>query len=336
MRPQDNQGHADEWVSYMVMERGRHYLEGGIVAEAGRKWTTSIHRTGQKFFSATIPRTDVYFQQPFSAMPSVIHSLMSYANKDWMSSLVTNVRLDGMKVGLEAAGSGKTSAGERVSYIAMDTGIGTNNGNPFHIGVARDFKADGFDNLTPHVIDFGNTFSGKGAPDAVVSLYGERGIDGSWARGSGVWTESQQQVYAEEDQVGDTERKHTDETFAWAAFPMNSDIVNDPAGPSSVLSSGPYTPRCGDGLCDEGEDESCPGDCVDNSSSLAPIFAPTTEPPFECSDITSSKAECDAHHICLWHNSKKICCTFESGQGTSCSSHDECCSGECGGNGRCK
>ena len=72
-----------------------------------------------------------------------------------------------MKVGREAAGSGKTSTGERVSYIAMDTGTGTNNGNPFHIGVARDFKADGVEQLTPHVIDFGNTFSGKGAPDAL-------------------------------------------------------------------------------------------------------------------------------------------------------------------------
>jgi len=346
MQEPDNQNHADEYCSWMVMERGRHTLEGGVVVEAGSLDTDKIHVGGQGFTSQTTNPDDIYFQVAFAEpRPAVLHSLMTHNNTDWMASLVTNVRSDGMKIALEAAESGKTSPGETIGFIAMSTGIGVNNGNPFHIGVANDGGAKDGVTDSPHVIDFGTTFVDPGldlgtprAPDVVVSLYGEGGTDGSWARGSGVWSEEQQQVYAEEDQVKDSERGHVDETFAWAAFPPNSKIVADPAG--SAVASGSFSgaalplPRCGDGLCEGDEAQTCPGDCIDYSSSAPPVGAPTTEAPFECADIESSNM-CQSNGQCIWHRAKKTCCAPETGPGTSCSSSADCCSDVCRGNGTC-
>ena len=62
-------------------------------------------------------------------------------------------------------------------------------------------------------------------PDIVVSLYGVRGKDGSWARGAGVWSKDAQHAYAEEDQILQPERRHIDEQFAWAAFTANTDLI---------------------------------------------------------------------------------------------------------------
>lgn len=345
MQEPDNENHADEYCSWMVMERGRHILEGNIVVEAGSLDTNNTHRGGYGFLSDDTNATDIAFQVAFSERPAVLHSLMTHNNNDWMASLVTDVRNDGMKIALEAAESGKVSpGGETVGFIAMSTGIGVNNGNPFHIGVANDYGKNGAtdqgrDGVTdsPHVIEFDSTFASLApeAPDVVVSLYGEGGTDGSWARGSGVWSATEQGVFAEEDQVKDSDRGHVDETFAWAAFPPNSEIVAAPAG--SIISgtlSETRTPRCGDGLCEGNESQTCPGDCVDYSSSAPPVGAPTTGAPLECA-IIESPTVCEDNNECIWHTRKKTCCTPATGPGTTCSSSSECCSRVCRGNGTC-
>jgi len=218
MQEPDNQGHADEWVSYIVVESGRNILEGGIVVEAGITDSTIIHKGGQPFEGHKVG-----FTGAFSDTPAILHSLMTHNNNDFMASLVTNVQTHSFKVAMEAAETDKNSSGEDVGWIAFSSKAGSMHGFYFTIGTAEYGTKNGVDG-SPHVINFPpNYFTDK--PDIVVSLYGVRGKDGSWARGAGDWSSTKQTVYAEEDQISDKERTHPRATFAWAAFTEETNLV---------------------------------------------------------------------------------------------------------------
>jgi len=217
MQEPDNQGHMAEWVSYIVVESGRYILEGDVVVEAGITRTTTIHSSGTGWGGV-----DVQFNKAFSSTPAILHSLVTHDNNDFMASLVTDVETGSFKVGMEAAGSGKTSPGEDVGWIAFSPKTGSTSSTSFVIGIGKDGTADGVSNETPHVINmsgFGST------PDVVVSIFNPVGGDGSWARGAGMWNTAEQRVYAEEDQVADLETGHMDEWFAWAAFSEGTDLL---------------------------------------------------------------------------------------------------------------
>jgi len=218
MQEPDNQGHMAEWVSYIVVESGRNTLEGGIVVEAGITSSTIIHRGGQSFTGHP-----VQFEEAFTNTPAILHSLMTHNNNDFMASLVTDVHVDSFKVAMEAADTRKDSSGEDVGWIAFSSATGSTSSTSFSIGTANDGTDDGVDD-SPHVIDL-TSANFNDNPDIVVSLNGVWGVDGSWARGAGVWSKDMQHAYAEEDQIKSSERQHVDEHFAWAAFTANTDLI---------------------------------------------------------------------------------------------------------------
>jgi len=218
MQEPDNEGHNAEWVSYIVVESGRNTLEGGILVEAGIKSSTIIHRGGQPFSGHP-----VQFEGAFSIAPVLLHSLMTHNNNDFMASFVTGASTNSFQVAMEAAESNKNSGGEDIGWIAFSSATGSTSRTSFVIGTGNDGTSDGRTN-SPHVIDL--TAAGYShTPDIVVSIINSRGWDGGWARGAGAWDKAVQGVFAEEDQIKDTERGHIDEKFAWAAFTTNTDLV---------------------------------------------------------------------------------------------------------------
>ncbi len=216
MQEPDNQGHNPETISYIVMEKGRHTLDGGLTVEAGTVETSTTHVGGQAFGGDA-----VIFDDAFASTPAVLHTLNSHNNADFMASLATKVDAGGFEIGLESAETNKVPVSETVAWIALSTGSGTAHGSAFMIGVGNDGSNDGYDD-TAHSISL-TGFSA--APDLVASVYGENGRDGSWARGAGTWSASSQTVYTEEDQISDSERSHADETIAYAAFAPDTDLV---------------------------------------------------------------------------------------------------------------
>eukprot|EP00957_Ditylum_brightwellii_P212358 15367199-Ditylum_brightwellii.AAC.1 len=224
MQEPDRGSHAAEWVSYIVVESGRNTLEGGIVVEAGITHSTIIHRGGQPFDGHS-----VQFDESFSSTPVILHSLMTHNNNDFMASLVTNVQTNSFKVAMEAAETSKNSAGEGVGWVAFSSKTGSTGDFSFVIGTGNDGNSDGVDN-SPFVINLPLGYFSD-SPDIVVSLYGTRGKDGSWARGAGEWINTKQTVYAEEDQILQPERGHIWEPFAWAAFTANTDLVAAASAP---------------------------------------------------------------------------------------------------------
>ena len=250
MQEPDNQAHADEYVSYIVMETGFHDLGGGLTARAQISWTDIVHASGESFDAVV---DEVIFDGAFSGAPAVLHSLNTHNNNDFMASLVRSVDENGFNYGLEAAGSRKMSSGESLAWIAFSTSTTTGSvtgGGSFVVGAAADGSADGVGQGAQQIPFPIFTFGDK--PDVVVSVYGENGTDGSWARGEN-WETGQQTVFAEEDQVEDSERRHIDEPFAWAAFAQGTFFTS---------TSSTSLPTCAEGgvtcLADE---DCCSGIC---------------------------------------------------------------------------
>lgn len=217
MEEPDNGGHLAETASYIVMEKGRYLLEGNLVVEAGAIDTASMHIGGNPYGGDLVT-----FSHPFITPPAVLHTLNSYANGDFMSSAVYAVTTTSFTTQQETAESGKFQLGETIAWIAFAPGSGTTNGFAYEIGSASDGSHDGVDD-TPHTITFSSFAT---TPDVVVKInITSTGTDGVWSRGAGTFNNNSLTVYAEEDQVGDTERTHADETFAWAAFETNAILV---------------------------------------------------------------------------------------------------------------
>ncbi|HRI63967.1 MAG TPA: lectin-like protein [Polyangium sp.] len=250
MQAPDNQAHAAETVSYIVMERGRHVLDGGLIVEADFVNTATAHSGGQSYAGDAVS-----FTSAFSATPAVLATLNSHNNNDFMASMVTNVGTSGFQIGLERAETGKIVVSEKVGFMAFSTGSGTTNGSRFMVGQGADGKSDGVTNA-PHNI----TLSGFSAPpNIVVSVVEKNGLDGCWARGAGPYSSTMQAVFAEEDQIQDSERSHADEAIAYAAFAPNTNLAL--AGRStkwrlrnaSIPSSGQWSFRelkfCTDSAC---------------------------------------------------------------------------------------
>lgn len=213
--------HTAETVSYIVMERGSHALADGRLVEAGSVDTDTVHVGGDDYAGDA-----VVFAAAFGGAPAVVHGLNSYANGDFMASMVTAVESDGLQIGQEAAETGATAQVETVVYIAIEIGEGTLDGATYVAGSRYDGSNNGVDQTAHHI-----ELSGFGdEPDLVVSVIAENGVDGSWARGAGTFDSRNQTVYSEEDQIGDSERKHNDEAFAYVAFAADSDLeaADDP------------------------------------------------------------------------------------------------------------
>ena len=212
MQEPDNGDHPTETVCYIVMEKGA-WTVNGLKMEAGKVETDSVHREGNSYGGVTVT-----FSQTFSSTPAILHCLNTYNNHDFMTTVAHSESATSFKVQQEAAGSGSPATTETIAWIAVEAG--KKGILPHHIyyetGFENDGGSDGVDDGTPHTITFSQTFNKP--PVIVVKGASGAGMDGYWARSAGTWSKSTHTVFAEEDQVGDTERKHIDEYFAYWAL----------------------------------------------------------------------------------------------------------------------
>lgn len=232
----DNQGHNPEDIGYIVMEAGAHTLPDGTKAEAGTHSTSNVHREHNAFSGDTVS-----FTQSFTSAPVVLATLNTHNNNDFMSCVVPSTSSTDVTVQQEAGGSGKTAVTETIGWIAVESSkTGTLGGQKYETGSASDGSNDGVDN-TEHTITYINSYSST--PIIVVAGNSGNGSDGYWARGSGTHSSTEHGFYAEEDQVGDNERSHIDETFSWWAFENsfsfsygNGNLTSIAITPSSLAS----------------------------------------------------------------------------------------------------
>ncbi len=216
MEEYDNEGHADESVSYMVVESGRWELSGGIVIEAGTHVTDSVHISSNAFSGDTVS-----FTESFSSTPAVLATLNTYNNSAFMSTVVHSTNTAGFSVQQEAGTTGITAETETIGWIAMNTGSGTINGYAYEAAITTLNGVNNGVTDTATTISFTSTFSS--APDVIVNGRTGNGQNGYWARGAGTYSASTLTVYAEEDE-GNAEQAHAEEAWSYVAFASGANM----------------------------------------------------------------------------------------------------------------
>jgi len=205
-------------VHCIVVEEGSWTMSDGRQIEAKKYTSTRTDRKGswvgeQQSYTAT-------FNQPV-----VVGQVMSFFDPDWSvfwcrgssiknppssSSLYT-----GMHVGED---SDTTRISETIGYIVIEEGEGTT-GSPgiqYEAKVGAD-SVRGYQDSPAFSYSYNTPFS-KPPMVTIVTQAAMDGGDGSWAVTSYSQTASLLKVVVDEDQIGQSERKHTTEQVAYLAL----------------------------------------------------------------------------------------------------------------------
>lgn len=215
----DDQSHSKpEYVGYIVLESGSHITDNGYRIEAGIHKTEKVRRSGNTNFSGD----EIKFNKIFTSPPVVLHSLNTYNNESFATSMIQNISLESFELAQELAGTKKQSKEENIGWIAFEQMNGKGNITDVkgEVGIVETTSETGVENNPIVTIDFNTSFFNR--PDIVVKGQTMNDDDGYWVRGAGAWSKDLVRIYAEEDQRSDKERIHKAETFGYAAFESNS------------------------------------------------------------------------------------------------------------------
>lgn len=232
MEEPDDEGHAAETVNWIAAIPGSYIIDGTMIEAAIHSTSTVRDNTNGSTFGDTIS-----FGQAWQAAPAVIHNLQTYNNGEFMATQANSVSSSDFNLSQEALDTGHESNAviEDIGWISFeDVGATSIDGNAVDTSYAADGSNDGVDD-TPHTITYSASFAST--PDVIISQNTMSGTDGGYARASGTQDNTTgHEVYAEEDQVVDSERSHADETFGWFAMdpasvvkdsPLITEITND-------------------------------------------------------------------------------------------------------------
>jgi PKD repeat protein len=205
-------------VHYFVVEEGVYTEAADGVKMEAVKFTSTV--TAENNNWATESHS---FQNSYTT-PVVLGQVMTYNDADW-SVFWANGSARGNPPSASAFNAGKnvgedpdaTRANETVGYVVFEQGSGTINSTPFTAAVGAD-SVRGPDNTST-----GFTYTFSSVPNADVAIISAAGMDG----GNGGWpvmygstplTTTSLTMVFDEDQVNDSERKHTTEQVAYIVF----------------------------------------------------------------------------------------------------------------------
>ena len=224
--PGDLHGVVADTVHYIVMEEGAWDI-GGWEMEARRYTSTRTDRKG-----SWVGESRSYLQT--YTTPVVVGQVMSANDAGWSvfwcrggnqgSPPNSGTLFTGKHVGEDAD---RTREDELVGYIVFEAGDGVTG-----VGIAEALRfADtvlGVGNSPPYSAALGAGFDD--APEVVIaSINAMDGGDGAWAAlyGAPHAAADEAWVTADEDQISDNERSHTNEQLAVLAFARRSGLFAD-------------------------------------------------------------------------------------------------------------
>ena len=187
-------GHTTETVGWMVLEAGIHTLSDGTKIEAG---TSTVNHSW----------SSLTFDSSFSATPVVLSQTTTANDGAAVTTRMRNVSSSGFQVQLEEeeAADG-THGNETVSWIAIESGVGTSDGVAFEAGTTGDNVKHKW-----KTINFG-TFDST--PVFLANMQTTDGGDTSALRYRNLDNNSVQ-IFVEEEQSRDNERNHTTENVGY-------------------------------------------------------------------------------------------------------------------------
>ncbi len=201
--------HAQEAVSYMVMEAGHFQLPDGTNVEAGRFETNK--------------GAEVHFQQRFGTTPVVTSSVTTENGPQAVTGRLFNIDAQGFSYHLqEQEASNQDHALETASYIAWEPSTGEVNGLSYEVGRTENVVTD-----LPEYIGFGVPFNSS--PACLADMQTKDGGDTATVRSLHKDEEGIALSISEEASL-DTETSHTTEVVGFMAFESLSsqDVGADP------------------------------------------------------------------------------------------------------------
>jgi len=155
-------GHSSETVVYLVIEAGSHHLDSGGYVMAGTVSTSSVHRDYGDFGGEHVNLAG------FNDTPTVLHTMNTYNNEAFCTSVASSVSEDGFDVQQEAAGTGVGVTSEVIGWVAFQAG----SFKRYKAANGKDGSNDGLPD-SPHVIHFQQYFTSS--PDILVKSQSNSG-----------------------------------------------------------------------------------------------------------------------------------------------------------------
>ncbi len=192
--------HANESVSYLVMEAGGYTLSDGKWVEAGKFLTDNTHS-----FEA------VSFGQTFNEAPVVLASVTTFNESEAVTGRMRNISATGFEFYMqEQEANPLTHVTEEICFIAWEPSSGVEKGLTFEVE-----KTENAVTHLEHTIAFTQPF--EVFPVFLADIQTNDGQDTANLR----WTDKD--LYAvdiriDEEQSRDSEREHTTEVVGYMAF----------------------------------------------------------------------------------------------------------------------
>ncbi|BDD11738.1 hypothetical protein FUAX_41700 (plasmid) [Fulvitalea axinellae] len=210
-------------VHYLAVEEG-DYTE----AEHGVKMSAQKVTSTKTAYKWNYPGKGEQISLAAFSSPVVVGQVMTYNDSRWsvfysdngnLGSPTSSVAYIGKHVG---AGPDTDRQSETVGYIVMESGTTADLGKAsLKAGIAT--GVTGF-TRNPNGKVYSHNYNE--ATGAVASISGMSGSDGAWANlvGTGGLNTTSLTLALDEDQVADTERKHSEEIVSYIVFADKSDI----------------------------------------------------------------------------------------------------------------
>ena len=214
-------------VYYMVVEEGVYTeADDGVTMEAVKYTSTVTDENGSWDGEA---RT---YQNSYTN-PVVLGQVMTYNDPDWStfwsrgSSRSAPPSDTTFYAGKHVGEDADTSrADETIGYVVIEAGSGTISDVNYQAGLGSD-TVRGVDDSPPYSYSIGGL---ETVSSAVVCQSAMDGVNGGWAilYGSNPVTTNTLQLAIDEDQMNDSERKHTSEQVAYIVFGETPPAGDDP------------------------------------------------------------------------------------------------------------
>ncbi|VAW72115.1 Type IV fimbrial biogenesis protein PilY1, partial [hydrothermal vent metagenome] len=204
-------GHADENITYIVIESGSHTLDGGVKLIADTLVTNSTNVTGNCGSSQT-GHADVNFSSAFPSTPVVVSSVMTKNGADPVNSRAWNINANGFDIAMqEEEDEGAHDVTETLGYIAIEAGVVDDTSNRFILEAGTQNNVD----ENTDTINFTTTFSS--APVFVGALQSMNDGDTAVLRLDSINTSSAQ-LHVQEEKSCDNEVNHSNEQVGYLAL----------------------------------------------------------------------------------------------------------------------
>jgi len=193
----DDGWHTSETISYTVIEAGQYTLSDGTPIEVRTVWTDHTF-------------TPVEFAQSFSTAPVVLTHSQTRNGRDAIVTRQQNISSSGVDVRVQEEEARGPHVIERVGYVAIEPGIGTNGGAGFEVGRTEDIVT-----ANPHTIRFSQDMGGT-----PIFLAGMQTYNGSNSAGLRYRSlnKGAVDIAIDEEQSADKETRHTTEVIGYVVI----------------------------------------------------------------------------------------------------------------------